>query len=232
MSEAHVVISDLGPTFGMLAFGLESTASEDPLVALAAEVSGELERDSAVALDELLRRDAAGGRHPRSHACAAALRGGIWFSATQHPARPERIDASGLVGVLVTPEMPFDPKTLTNALPRQVHTQKHARQSALAVGIVRALGAGDYERVGELFDDALVGRAIGSHLPGYHPAVTGARSAGALMVSLSNRGPALGAICDGDAAAEEVRDAMCAALEAHSLSCHSVVSPVAALDAR
>lgn len=231
MSAAHVVISDLGPTFGMLAFGLDAlvadTGADDPLIGLAATVAASHDPNSDAGLEALLAADRVGNRHPRAHACAAALRGGAWFSASQHPARADQLSVSGLVGVLVTPEFDFDPKTLTNALPRQVHTQKHARQSAIAAGLVRALERGNLDLVAAIFDDALIGPSVGSYLPGYHPSVVAARSAGALMVGLSNRGPAIGAICRDDGSAAAVADAIASALEGHAVPHRSVVSPVA-----
>lgn len=228
----------------MLAFGLEEVAARatcdgegralvapgwrsDQLSQLSARTALANDVSADATLLEVVREDTASNRHPRAHVCAASLRGGIWFSPSQHPPRAVRLAMPRpLFAVLLAPAVSFDPRVVTNALPRQIHAHKHARQSAIAAGLVRALELGDHSLVSALFDDAVIGQAVGPHIPGYHPIVEGARRAGALMAGLSGRGPALGAICSDLDVAEKARDAMAAAALAHSTEFETLISAV------
>ncbi|MFT6398699.1 MAG: homoserine kinase [Bradymonadia bacterium] len=183
--------------------------------------------EQADVLRLLIADDAKHNRHPRAHVCGAALRRGVWFASTQHPPRAEllRVDTELFV-VVLTPHFDFDARTLRHALPTQIHTRKHSRQAALAVGIVRALEHGRFDEVGEIYDDAVIGQAVGPQLPGYHPTVAAARRAGALMAGLSGQGPAIAAICASEAIAEDAANEMTTSMDVHMLTSTVLLSRV------
>lgn len=259
---AHAVASDLGPTFGMLAFGLDAVSAVariaengDPSLDVANQVAPGFSQavtvqdatgvacelsarvataalagqgaDCAELLAHLIANDAKHNRHPRAHVCGAALRRGVWFASTQHPPRAEhlRVDHE-LFAVVLTPAFDFDHRTLQHALPTQIHTRKHSRQAALAVGIVRALEHGRFDELEAIYDDAVIGQAVGPQLPGYHPTVAAARRAGALMAGLSGHGPTIAAICASKAIAEDAANEMTTAMDVHMLKSTVLISRV------
>ncbi len=183
--------------------------------------------ESRELLSRLIANDAKHNRHPRAHVCGAALNRGVWLASTQHPPRAEQLRVnSELFAVLLTPHFEFDKRTLRHALPTQIHTRKHARQAALAVGIVRALEHGKFDEVGAIYDDAVIGQAVGPQLPGYHPTVAAARRAGALMAGLSGHGPQIAAICASRSVADDILGEMSTAMEVHMLTTDAFVSRI------
>ncbi|MCB9507750.1 MAG: hypothetical protein H6700_02725 [Myxococcales bacterium] len=157
----------------------------------------------------------------------AAVRGGAWWATSHHPpvVVPLR-DWPELRVVVVTPELAWDAHAAKHALPRTIPVMKHVRQAMLSSALPLAFQAHDAGALHGCDGDAVVGPAIGPRLPGFFPAATAARGAGALLFGLANGGPTVAALSLGPHA-DEVGAAIVASFAAHALPAAMTISAIA-----
>jgi len=200
MNPAHTVVADVGPTFGLLAIALDGGA---PHVCRPAR--------------------------PGPHVTAAEARGGSWWMLRQHPPLVAPLPRWPELHVVVaTPQVAWHDQTVKHALPRDVPTMKHVRQSAVSAAVKHALHERNASLLRDVWEDALVGDAVGPRTTGFFPAQRAALDAGALAFGLCGAGPTVAALALGDDATR-VADAIEAVLRAHALACCVDVRGVAEL---
>jgi homoserine kinase len=98
-------------------------------------------------------------------------------------------------------------------LPRDLPRETALHQVAQVAAMVAALYTGDLALLGRALDDRIAEPARAPLLPGFRQAKEAALAAGALGASISGAGPTAFALCDGDAVAAVVADAMRRAYE-------------------
>lgn len=182
----------------------------------------------AKALSQLcpLQQQATGLPDPAGVA-AALGRGGGW-TVDLHPSFAISLPIAPGWVALCRPELPaWSARARRDAGPKQVPLMKHARQAARAGALGHLLcdeGAPD-ALVRVAFEDAVAEPGLGALFPGLHPALRGARRAGALGSWMSGAGPTLCAFARTRDAADASGEAMRDALAAHRIECaHEVVA--------
>lgn len=213
---AQAVIGDLGVGFGCVAFSLARPTTDTP---------------SAVSLWESLVAASARPDRGAGHRAAALSRGGAQLAVRRHPPRilGFEVPAEWQFALVHAPSLHGTPPTVRNAIPRTVHTMKHARQAALTAALAVALERGDADLLREADEDAIVLPAAGPALPGLFPTVAAARAAGACLVGIDPETHLIAALCASPSDAEASAQAMLEALTAHRAEAASVHCGIAPL---
>lgn len=215
----------LGDADGVWVLTLDASAAEDALGATtpalvaawraARSARGEdASVDDAVAtLGALMQRS---GGLPDPAGIAACAGDGAGWAIDLHPPRALSLRPALAWIALCTPEVTWGPRRRRDASPREVAWMKHARQMARAGALGHLLCQPDAsaDSLRAAFEDA-VSDGFDALFPGMHPALRGARRAGALGSWMSGTGPTLCAYARGESEASAAADAMIDALEAH-----------------
>lgn len=155
----------------------------------------------------LAAEEAVAGRHLDN--IAPSLMGGIVLVRSLDPIDVVPLPVpSSLRVVLAHPNQRLRTADARQVLPREVARSVAVHQLAQVAAMVAALHSGDLTLLGRAIDDRIAEPARATLLPGFREAKQAALDAGALGASISGAGPTAFALCDGDAAAARVADAM------------------------
>jgi homoserine kinase len=156
---------------------------------------------------------------------AAALFGGLTIvSASGDDLLVDMLDVPPIQIAVALPGVRLSTRQAREALPRRVPLGDAVSNIGRSWFVVRALQAGDYDRLQQAMVDRLHEPYRRALIPGFDAVEQAARKAGAAAVALSGAGPSLAAFApDGHA---EIAQAMQAAFEARGVKCRSFVLPV------
>ena len=205
----------LGDADGVWALTLDASAAEDALGAttpalVAAWRAARSARDADASVDDAvatlgaLMQHRAGSR-TRRHRGLRRRRRGV---GDLHPPRALSLRPAPAWVASARPRSPGGPAG-RDASPREVAWMKHARQMARAGALGHLLCQPDAgaDSLRAAFEDA-VSDGFDALFPGMHPALRGARRAGALGSWMSGTGPTLCAYARGETEASAAADAM------------------------
>lgn len=155
----------------------------------------------------LVAEETVAGRHLDN--IAPSLMGGIVLVRALDPIDVVALPVPpALRVVLAHPNQRLRTSEARAVLPREIPRAVALHQVAQVAAMVAALHAGDLALLGRALDDRIAEPARAPLLPGFREAKAAALAAGALGASISGAGPTAFALCDGDAAAARVADAM------------------------
>ena len=158
------------------------------------------------------------GRHLDN--IAPSLLGGIVLVRSLDPIEVVKIPApEGLRIVLATPAQQLTTTRARSVLPIEVPRSIVVHQLAQVAAIVSACHSGDLALLGRAMDDRIAEPARTPLLPGFADAKISAIDAGALGVSISGAGPTAFALCDSEATASKIAQAMQSAYARAGLDC-------------
>ena len=158
------------------------------------------------------------GRHLDN--IAPSLLGGIVLVRSLDPIEVVKIPApEGLRIVLATPAQQLTTTRARSVLPVEVPRSIVVHQLAQVAAIVSACHSGDLALLGRAMDDRIAEPARTPLLPGFADAKVAAIDAGALGVSISGAGPTAFALCDSEATASKIAQAMQSAYARAGLDC-------------
>ena len=158
------------------------------------------------------------GRHLDN--IAPSLLGGIVLVRSLDPIEVVKIPApAGLRIVLATPAQQLTTTRARSVLPIEVPRSIVVHQLAQVAAIVSACHSGDLALLGRAMDDRIAEPARTPLLPGFADAKVAAIDAGALGVSISGAGPTAFALCDSEATASKIVQAMQNAYARAGLDC-------------
>ncbi len=158
------------------------------------------------------------GRHLDN--IAPSLLGGIVLVRSLDPIEVVKIPApEGLRIVLATPAQQLTTTRARSVLPIEVPRSIVVHQLAQVAAIVSACHSGDLALLGRSMDDRIAEPARTPLLPGFADAKISAIDAGALGVSISGAGPTAFALCDSEATACKIAQAMQSAYARAGLDC-------------
>ena len=158
------------------------------------------------------------GRHLDN--IAPSLLGGIVLVRSLDPIEVVKIPApEGLRIVLATPAQQLTTTKARSVLPIEVPRSIVVHQLAQVAAIVSACHSGDLALLGRAMDDRIAEPARTPLLPGFADAKVAAIDAGALGVSISGAGPTAFALCDSEATASKIAQAMQSAYARAGLDC-------------
>ena len=158
------------------------------------------------------------GRHLDN--IAPSLLGGIVLVRSLDPIEVVKIPApEGLRIVLATPAQQLTTTRARSVLPIEVPQSIVVHQLAQVAAIVSACHSGDLALLGRSMDDRIAEPARTPLLPGFADAKISAIDAGALGVSISGAGPTAFALCDSEATACKIAQAMQSAYARAGLDC-------------
>ena len=169
---------------------------------------------------------------PRPAAARAALFGGLGVTLELHPPAARSVRVAEWHVAICTPDVTLTRTAWKAALPNQVPLMKAVRHAARTFALVDALVAGDADAARAAFEDAIVEPVLGDLMTGVHPALRGARRAGAVGSWMHAAGPTLCALAPSAELAESAAEAIVAALDAHATRCTRVIRPLACLRER
>jgi homoserine kinase len=109
---------------------------------------------------------------------------------------------------LVTPDVRIQTKAAREVLPSTSGRAVWVQQMANAAGVVHAFATGDGELLRRALDDRYAEPRRAALIPHFNAVKRAAIDAGAFACTISGSGPTLVAICDDDAVARRVADAM------------------------
>ncbi len=207
------VVGDFGVGFGALAFALTPTAHPTYQALLDAQSTP--------------HPSAGNGGSATPYRDAARAQGGIHLGVQRHPPVVVPIRPPTTWAAVVLPLPTTNAAPLRNALPRTVHTMKHARQAALTAALALGLQSADVELIRTADADAIVDPAIGPQIPAYFPCQSAARAAGAVLVGIDPESRLLVCLCPSLSVAHDAADAIVATLRAHALTEVPMVTPLA-----
>ena len=162
--------------------------------------------------------EAVAGRHLDN--IAPSLLGGIVLVRSLDPIEVVKIPApAGLRIVLATPAQQLTTTRARNVLPIEVPRTIVVHQLAQVAAIISACHSGDLALLGRSMDDRIAEPARTPLLPGFADAKVAAIDAGALGVSISGAGPTAFALCDSEATASKIAQAMQSAYARAGLDC-------------
>lgn len=162
--------------------------------------------------------EAVAGRHLDN--IAPSLLGGIVLVRSLDPIEVVKIPApEGLRIVLATPAQQLTTTRARSVLPVEVPRSIVVHQLAQVAAIVSACHSGDLALLGRAMDDRIAEPARTPLLPGFADAKVAAIDAGALGVSISGAGPTAFALCDSEATASKIAQAMQSAYARAGLDC-------------
>ena len=158
------------------------------------------------------------GRHLDN--IAPSLLGGIVLVRSLDPIEVVKIPApAGLRIVLATPAQQLTTTRARSVLPVEVPRSIVVHQLAQVAAIISACHSGDLALLGRSMDDRIAEPARTPLLPGFADAKVAAIDAGALGVSISGAGPTAFALCDSEATASKIAQAMQSAYARAGLDC-------------
>ena len=158
------------------------------------------------------------GRHLDN--IAPSLLGGIVLVRSLDPIEVVKIPApEGLRIVLATPAQQLTTTRARSVLPIEVPRSIVVHQLAQVAAIISACHSGDLALLGRAMDDRIAEPARTPLLPGFADAKVAAIDAGALGVSISGAGPTAFALCDSEATASKIAQAMQSAYARAGLDC-------------
>ena len=158
------------------------------------------------------------GRHLDN--IAPSLLGGIVLVRSLDPIEVVKIPApEGLRIVLATPAQQLTTTRARSVLPIEVPRSIVVHQLAQVAAIISACHSGDLALLGRSMDDRIAEPARTPLLPGFADAKVAAIDAGALGVSISGAGPTAFALCDSEATASKIAQAMQSAYARAGLDC-------------
>ena len=158
------------------------------------------------------------GRHLDN--IAPSLLGGIVLVRSLDPIEVVKIPApEGLRIVLATPAQQLTTTRARSVLPIEVPRSIVVHQLAQVAAIISACHSGDLALLGRSMDDRIAEPARTPLLPGFADAKISAIDAGALGVSISGAGPTAFALCDSEATASKIAQAMQSAYARAGLDC-------------
>ena len=158
------------------------------------------------------------GRHLDN--IAPSLLGGIVLVRSLDPIEVVKIPApAGLRIVLATPAQQLTTTRARSVLPIEVPRSIVVHQLAQVAAIISACHSGDLALLGRAMDDRIAEPARTPLLPGFADAKISAIDAGALGVSISGAGPTAFALCDSEATASKIAQAMQSAYARAGLDC-------------
>jgi homoserine kinase len=158
------------------------------------------------------------GRHLDN--IAPSLLGGIVLVRSLDPIEVVKIPApAGLRIVLATPAQQLTTTRARSVLPIEVPRSIVVHQLAQVAAIVSACHSGDLALLGRAMDDRIAEPARTPLLPGFADAKISAIDAGALGVSISGAGPTAFALCNSEATASKIAQAMQSAYARAGLDC-------------
>ena len=158
------------------------------------------------------------GRHLDN--IAPSLLGGIVLVRSLDPIEVVKIPApAGLRIVLATPAQQLTTTRARSVLPIEVPRSIVVHQMAQVAAIISACHSGDLALLGRSMDDRIAEPARTPLLPGFADAKISAIDAGALGVSISGAGPTAFALCDSEATASKIAQAMQSAYARAGLDC-------------
>ena len=162
--------------------------------------------------------EAVAGRHLDN--IAPSLLGGIVLVRSLDPIEVVKIPApEGLRIVLATPAQQLTTTRARSVLPVEVPRSIVVHQLAQVAAIISACHSGDLALLGRSMDDRIAEPARTPLLPGFADAKISAIDAGALGVSISGAGPTAFALCDSEATASKIAQAMQSAYARAGLDC-------------
>ena len=162
--------------------------------------------------------EAVAGRHLDN--IAPSLLGGIVLVRSLDPIEVVKIPApEGLRIVLATPAQQLTTTKARSVLPIEVPRSIVVHQLAQVAAIISACHSGDLALLGRSMDDRIAEPARTPLLPGFADAKISAIDAGALGVSISGAGPTAFALCDSEATAPKIAQAMQSAYARAGLDC-------------
>jgi len=162
--------------------------------------------------------EAVAGRHLDN--IAPSLLGGIVLVRSLDPIEVVKIPApEGLRIVLATPAQQLTTTKARSVLPIEVPRSIVVHQLAQVAAIISACHSGDLALLGRSMDDRIAEPARTPLLPGFADAKISAIDAGALGVSISGAGPTAFALCDSEATASKIAQAMQSAYARAGLDC-------------
>ncbi|NDG62941.1 MAG: homoserine kinase [Planctomycetes bacterium] len=162
--------------------------------------------------------EAVAGRHLDN--IAPSLLGGIVLVRSLDPIEVVKIPApAGLRIVLATPAQQLTTTRARSVLPIEVPRSIVVHQLAQVAAIISACHSGDLALLGRSMDDRIAEPARTPLLPGFADAKISAIDAGALGVSISGAGPTAFALCDCEATACKIAQAMQSAYARAGLDC-------------
>ncbi len=158
------------------------------------------------------------GRHLDN--IAPSLLGGIVLVRSLDPIEVVKIPTpAGLRIVLATPAQQLTTTRARSVLPIEVPRSIVVHQLAQVAAIISACHSGDLALLGRAMDDRIAEPARTPLLPGFADAKVSAIDAGALGVSISGAGPTAFALCDSEATASKIAQAMQSAYARAGLDC-------------
>ncbi|MGE3958855.1 MAG: homoserine kinase [Vicinamibacterales bacterium] len=122
---------------------------------------------------------------------------------------------AGLTAVVIHPDLEIETAKARALLGSTVPLHDAVKQWANLGAFVHAVHAGDFGLLSRSLEDAIAEPRRAPLVPGLALIKRAAMEAGALGSSLSGSGPSLFALCQGDAVAEAVAEAMTRAVKAH-----------------
>lgn len=199
--------------------GLGSSAASASAAALGA-LSILTDRPKDDAVEAALEGEAgvSGARHGDN--VLPALLGGAVLTSASQPERYRRVHIPvDIHFAVIRPEVEVLTKEARDLLPERVSLRDAVHNASSLAFLIDALRAGDLEEVGRTIEqDRIVEPVRAGLLPCYDVVLGAARESGALGAALSGSGPAMFAVVDSRARAEEVLAAMQAASHAAGFS--------------
>ena len=170
-----------------------------------------------LSMEELFPFALAGEAAATGAACvdnvAPSLTGGLVFVPPGEPRRLVRVSVPPELWCAVArPNMSIETRETRAALQEPWGLDAIVGQTARLAGVLTGCQTGDFDLLRRSLEDVLVEPRRAGLVPGFGEAKRAALGAGALGASLSGSGPTVFAWCEGEESAEEVCEALRAAL--------------------
>ena len=208
-----------------LGSGLGSSAASAAAAAWAVAALHGFNDKSALMPAGLAAEAAVSGYHADN--VAPSLLGGMVLIAGYHPLRMQSLPVpNNLVMALVTPKHEVPTARARAVIPQKIPLEKIVANSGNLAAMVAACFADDVAAFGRAVVDAIIEPARAGLIPGFAAVKAAALDAGAFGCSISGAGPTVFAVCDSEAAGEQVAQAMQSAfLQAGLASSAQIVRP-------
>ena len=133
---------------------------------------------------------------------------------------------AGLYAAVVMPQVEVLTADARAVLPREIPLSTAITQWSNLGALISAMFLSDYELIGRSLQDVIVEPARSVLIPHFYEVKESALTAGALGGSISGAGPAIFALCKGEAVAQAVAQAMKGVFRAHEVPSLELVSPI------
>jgi len=127
---------------------------------------------------------------------------------------------------VILPRMEISTKASRKLLPDMVSLHDVVTQTGNAAGLVAGLLMSDYDLIGRSLHDVIAEPARAHTITGFAAMKKSALDAGALGCSISGSGPAVFALCRGEAVAQRVASAFAGALAPHRIGSSTYCSRI------